>query len=115
METIDNDVRITINLTDLVNIRCDVLDLDTDDLDDYDRERIVNNLRTTLTWDTLYYMIDQTLLEEVGKGETHYGEIQPEPGREAWLNEIEKNKKQFEMVDLVAPAWTIQVPRRIQK
>jgi hypothetical protein len=28
------------------------------------------------------------------------------------LNEIEKNKKQFEMVDLVSPAWTIQVPRR---
>ena len=74
METIDNDVRITINLTDLVNIRCDVLDLDTDDLDDYDRERIVNQLRTTLTWDTLYYMIDNCLLEEVGRADTHYGE-----------------------------------------
>ena len=45
--TIDNDVKITINLTDLVNIRCDVLDLDEDDLDSCDRERIVNNLRTT--------------------------------------------------------------------
>ena len=112
METIDNDVRITINLTDLVNIRCDVLDLDTDDLDEYDRERIVNQLRTTLTWDTLYYMIDQSLLEEVGKADNHYGEIQPEPGREAYLTQIEKNKKQFEMVDLVAPAWTIKVPRR---
>ena len=114
METIDNDVRITINLTDLVNIRVNVLDLE-DELDETARETITNGLRTRLTWDTLYYMIDQTLLEEVGKGETHYGEIQPEPGREAWLNEIEKNKKQFEMVDLVAPAWTIQVPRRIQK
>ena len=106
--TIDNDVKITINLTDLVNIRCDVLDLDTDDLDDYDRERIVNQLRTTLTWDTLYYMIDQTLLEEVGQSENHYGEI----ANDAWLVEIEKNKKQFEMVDLVSPSWTIQVPRR---
>ena len=114
METIDNDVRITINLTDLVNIRVNVLDLE-DELDETARETITNGLRTRLTWDTLYYMIDQTLLEEVGKGETHYGEIQPEPGREAWLNEIEKNKKQFEMVDLVAPAWTIQVPRRIKK
>ena len=102
--TIDNDVKITINLTDLVNIRCDVLDLDEDDLDSYDRERIVNNLRTTLTWDTLYYMIDQSLLEEVGKADNHYGEIQPETGREAYLTQIEKNKKQFEMVDLVAPA-----------
>ena len=108
--TIDNDVKITINLTDLVNIRCDVLDLDEDDLDDYDRERIVNNLRTTLTWDTLYYMIDNVLLEEVGQAENHYGEI----ANDALLVQIEKNKKQIEMVDLVAPAWTIKVPRRKQ-
>ena len=106
--TIDNDVRITINLTDLVNIRCDVLDLDSDDLDSSDRERIVNQLRTTLTWDTLYYMIDNSLLEEVGQAENHYGEI----ANDAWLVEIEKNKKQFEMVDLVSTSWTIQVPRR---
>ena len=106
--TIDNDVKITINLTDLVNIRCDVLDLDEDDLDSYDRENVVNGLRTRLTWDTLYYMIDNELLEYVGKAENHYGEI----ANDAWLVEIEKNKKQFEMVDLVSPSWTIQVPRR---
>jgi hypothetical protein len=112
METIDNDVRITINLTDLVNIRADFLDLDYDDLDTCDRENIINELRTTLTWDTLYYMIDNTLLEYIGESQNHYGEIQPEPGREAWLVEMEKNKKQFEMVDLVSPSWTIKVPRR---
>ena len=106
--TIDNDVKITINLSELVDIRCDFLDLDKDDLDDYDRERIVINLRTTLTWDTLYYMIDNTLLEEVGQAENHYGEI----ANDAWLIQIEKNKKQFEMVDLVSPSWTIKVPRR---
>ena len=106
--TIDNDVKITINLSELVDIRCDFLDLDKDDLDDYDRERIVNQLRTTLTWDTLYYMIDNALLEEVGQAENHYGEI----ANDAWLIQIEKNKKQFEMVDLVSPSWTIQVPRR---
>ena len=106
--TIDNDVKITINLSELVDIRCDFLDLDKDDLDDYDRGRIVNNLRTTLTWDTLYYMIDNTLLEEVGQAENHYGEI----ANDAWLIQIEKNKKQFEMVDLVSPSWTIKVPRR---
>ena len=114
METIDNDVRITINLTDLVNIRAAVLELDYEDLDTCDRENITNELRTTLTWDTLYYMIDNSLLEYSGKANNHYGEIQPEPGREAYLNQIEKNKKQFEMVDLVSPAWTIQVPRRIK-
>ena len=110
METIDNDVRITNNLTDLVNIRVNVLDLE-DELDETARETITNGLRTRLTWDTLYYMIDNELLEYVGKADTHYGEI----ANDAWLVEIEKNKKQFEMVDLVAPAWTIQVPRRIKK
>ena len=110
--TIDTDVKITINLTDLVNIRADFLDLDYEDLDTCDRENIANELSTTLTWDNLYYMIDNSLLDYIGESQNHYGEISPEPGREAMLNEIEKNKKQFEMVDLVSPAWTIQVPRR---
>ena len=109
---IDNDVKITINLSELVSIRASVLDLDSDDLDTCDLENITNELRTTITWDTLYYMIDNALLEYIGDSQNHYGEIAPEPGREAMLNEIEKNKKQFEMVDLVSPAWTIQVPRR---
>ena len=112
---IDNDVRITINLTDLVNIRADFLDLDYEDLDTCDRENIINDLRTTLTWDNLYYMIDNALLEYIGESQNHYGEISPEPGREEYLKQIEKNKKQFEMVDLVSPSWTIQVPRRIVK
>ena len=106
---IDNDVRITINLTDLVNIRVNVLDLD-DELDESDRENITNGLRTRLTWDTLYYMIDDELLEYVGKAENHYGEI----ANDALLMQIEKNKKQFEMVDLEGGSWTIKVPRRIK-
>ena len=108
---IDNDVKITINLSELVNIRASFLELDNDDLDDYDRENVVNGLRTRLTWDSLYYMIDNELLEYVGKAENHYGEI----ANDAWLVEIEKNKKQFEMVDLVSPCWTIKVPRRKTK
>ena len=106
---IDNDVRITINLTDLVNIRINVLDLD-DELDESDRENITNGLRTRLTWDTLYYMIDNELLEYVGKAENHYGEI----ANDSLLMQIEKNKKQFEMVDLEGGSWTIKVPRRIK-
>jgi len=116
METIDNDVRITINLTDLVNIRCDVLDLDTDDLDEYDKERIVNQLRTTLTWDTLYYMIDNCLLEEVGRAENHYGETAGDEPAATFEKERKAREKyvkeNFEMVDLVSSAWTIQVPVR---
>ena len=112
--TIDNDVKITINLTDLVNISCDVLDLDEDDLDSYDRENVVNGLRTRLTWDTLYYMIDNELLEYVGKADNHYGETAgDEPAKT--FEQQRKNAAQFEMVDLVTPSWTIQVPRRKKK
>ena len=112
--TIDNDVKITINLTDLVNIRCDVLDLDEDDLDSYDRENVVNGLRTRFTWDTLYYMIDNELLEYVGKADNHYGETAgDEPAKT--FEQQRKNAAQFEMVDLVTPSWTIQVPRRKKK
>ena len=119
----DDDIKITINLNKLVDIRAKLLTQREDYsekvvkgeyLDEYDVDNIASKLRTTLTWDALYYMIDDTILEYLDIKETHYGEIQPEPGREAWLNEIEKNKKQFKMVDLVSPAWTIQVPVRKQ-
>ena len=120
----DDDIKITINLNKLVDIRAKLLTQREDYsekvvkgeyLDENDVDEIASKLRTTLTWDALYYMIDDTILEYLDIKETHYGEIQPEPGREAWLNEIEKNRKQFEMVDLVSPAWTIKVPRRIKK
>ena len=118
---IDDDVKITINLNKLVDVRARLLSQygDYSDkivkgeyLDENDVDKIASKLRTTLTWDTLYYMVDDALLEYLDLKETHYGEIHPEPGREAYLNQIEKNKKQFEMVDLVSPSWTIQVPRR---
>ena len=114
--TISNDNIITINLNELVEIRTKVLDISTAyadvKLDDDGIDEVAAHLRSTLTWDTLYGMVDQAILEHVDQWETHYGEIQPEPGREALLTEMEKNRKQFEMVDLVAPSWTIKVPRR---
>ena len=119
--SIQNDIKITINLNKLVDTRARLLTQREDYsekvvkgeyLDENDVDKIASKLRTTLTWDTLYYMVDDALLEYLDLKETHYGEIQPEPGREAYLNQIEKNKKQFEMVDLVSPSWTIQVRRR---
>ena len=122
-----DDVKITINLNELVEIRAKLLTQNIDYsqavvsgeyLDGGDIDKIATQLRETLTWDTLYHMIDGAVLDYMGltsaviEHRTHYGEIQPEPGREKMLNEIEKNKKEFEMVDLVSPAWTIQVPRR---
>ncbi len=104
-----NDIEIKINLTELVAIRASFLgeEMSTEEIDE-----IATDLKHSLTWDTTYGMVDDAILKYYDKLETHYGEIQPEPGREAYLNQIEKNKKQFEMVDLVSPSWTIQVPRR---
>ena len=122
-----DDVKITINLNELVEIRAKLLTQYEDYskavstgeyLDENDVDKIATQLRETLTWDTLYHMIDGAILDYMGlrsaitEHKTHYGEIQPEPGREAYLNQIEKNKKEFKMVDLVSPAWTIQVPMR---
>ena len=118
---IEDDIKITINLNKLVTIRAKLL-TQYDDysekvskgeyLDENDVDRIASKLRDTLTWDTLFQMVDDALLEYLDIKETHYGEIQPEPGREALLTQMEKNRKQFEMVDLVSPSWTIQVPKR---
>jgi hypothetical protein len=87
---------------------------------------IAENLRRTLTWDTLYHMVDTSILEFFENHEhpeiwdPHYGEIQPEAGREKELNQLEKEakareaaKKQFKMVKLSSPSWTIDVPVRI--
>ena len=124
MKAIYNDNSILINLNELVTIRAKILTqyedysnaISTGEyLDENDVDRIAVKLRETLTWDTLYSMVDSAIYDYMGlkdPNKPNYGEIQPEPGREAYLNEIEKNKKQFEMVDLVSPAWTIQVPVR---
>ena len=104
-KVITNDNWISINLNELVAIRASFLQ---EELDEDAVDEVASHLRRYLTWDTLYGMVDDSILDHLDKLETHYGEI----ANDAWLVEIEKNKKQFEMVDLVSPAWTIQVPRR---
>jgi hypothetical protein len=120
----DDDVKISINLNELVETRAKLLTQYEDYsnavatgeyLDENDVDRIAVELRETLTWDALYSMVDSAIFHYMGlkdPNKPNYGEIQPEPGRESYLNEIEKNKKQFEMVDLEGGSWTIQVPRR---
>ena len=109
--TIDSDVKITINISELVNIRSVFLQ---EEISLEEIEEIANDLRIRLTWDTLYAMVDDAILEYLDKSDKNYGEIQPEPGRESYLNQIEKNKKQFEIVTLSSPSWEIKVPRRIK-
>ena len=120
MSAMYNDIKIEFNLNELVAIRAGVLKLEMTE-DDIDEVAI--DARIRLTWDTMYGMIDDLILEymdEENPKKAHYGEIQPEPGREKELMRLEKEAKErkayfeknFELVDLVAPAWTIQVPRR---
>ncbi len=122
---VHTNVQITIDLNELVWARGEHL---KQEMSVNQAEFLAETLRRTLTWDTMYSMIDQAILEFFDNHEhpeiwdPHYGEIQPEPGREKELQNLEKAakerekaKKEFEMVDLVSPAWTIKVPRRIKK
>jgi hypothetical protein len=115
-----NDIEIKINLTELVSIRASFLgeEMSAEEIDE-----LATDLKHNLTWDTTYGMVDNAILEYYDKLETHYGEIQPEPGREAELVRMEKEakarekyvKENFDMVDLEGGSWTIQVPRRKTK
>ena len=112
---ISNDCVITINLNELADTRANFLGLK---LTDDQVDEVASELRYRMTFDSLFSQTDHMVYEVIDEYDPdlpHYGEIQPEPGREAYLNEIEKNKKQFEMVDLVSPSWTIKVPRRKKK
>ena len=125
MTAIYDDVKITINLNELVEIRAKLQSqygdysekiVKGEYLDGADIDRIATKLRDTLTWDTLYSMVDDAVLEYLGVKETHYGERSIETielTMEKERKEREKEfKKNFDMVKLESPSWTIQVPRR---
>ena len=112
---IDDDVKVTINLNELVEIRAKLISQydDYSDkvvkgeyLDGGDIDRIATGLRDTLTWDTLYQMVDEAVLEYLGIKETHYGETAGDEPAKTY----EKNRQQFKMVKLESPSWTIEVP-----
>ena len=123
-----DDVKISINLNELVEIRAKLISQydDYSDkvvkgeyLDGGDIDRIATGLRDTLTWDTLYSMVDDAVLDYLGMKETHYGERSIETielTMEKERKEREKEfKKNFEMVELKSSSWTIQVPKRKTK
>ena len=114
---IDDDVKITINLNKLVETRAKLLTQYGDYsreickgeyLDGNDIDRIASKLRDTLTWESLFQMIDESILEYLDIKETHYGET---AGNEPAAT-YEKNRQQFKMVKLESPSWTIDVPVR---
>jgi len=122
---INDDIKITINLNELVEARAKLQSqygdysekvVKGEYLDGADIDRIATGLRDTLTWDTLYQMVDEAVLEYLGIKHTHYGERTIETielTMEKERKEREKEfKKNFDMVKLESSSWTIDVPVR---
>ena len=122
-----DDVKITINLNELVEIRARLITeyenyakkiVKGEYLDKNDIDRIATGLRDTLTWDTLYSMVDEAVLEYLDLNEKN-----PSTTVESLDITIEKEKKErekefkknFEMVKLESSAWTLDVPMRKTK
>ena len=125
---INDDIKISINLNELVEIRAKLISQYDDYsekvckgeyLDGGDIDRIATGLRDTLTWDALYSMVDDAVLDYLGMKETHYGERSIETieiTMEKERKEREKEfKKNFDLVDLDGGSWKIQVPLRKNK
>ena len=105
---VHNRVQITIDLNELVWARGQYL---KQEMSVNQAEFLAETLRRTLTWDTLYSMVDVAVLEYLDLNETHYGET---AGNEPAAT-YEKNRQQFKMVKLESPSWTIDVPVRKKK
>ena len=124
-----DDVKITINLNELVDIRAKLLTQYEDYskavatgeyLDENDVDKIATQLRETLTWDTLYFMVDSVILEYMGLNhpdKPHYGETAGNEPAATFEKERKAREKyfkdNFEMVTLDGGSWQIEVPRRI--
>ena len=124
---INDDIKITINLNELVEIRAKLISQFEDYseqvnkgeyLDGGDIDRIATGLRDTLTWDTLYQMVDEAVLEYLGIKEKNPSitietvELTMEKERKEREKEFKKN---FDLVKLESPSWTIDVPVRKNK
>ena len=132
--SIYNDCKIVINLNQLVKDRPCGRDLEAEHVDN-----IANDLRKRMTFDSLFGQVDRAIwdyaedcnidlsddeeCQAFGFTIPQYGDIQPEPGREAELTKREaeekKRKKEFEknfdLVELDGGSWKIQVPVRKKK
>ena len=128
---INDDIKITINFNELVEARAKLLSQYEDYsnavasgeyLDGEDIDRVAVKLRETVTWDALWFMVDTAILDYMGlkdPNKAHYGERTIESldvTMEKEKKEREKEfKKNFEVVKLESPSWTIDVPVRKNK
>ena len=105
--TISRDNWISMNLNELVAARAAFL---SEEMSEGQIEDLASELRVTLTFDTMFGMIDEAIWDYLDRSDKQYGQI----ANDAWLNEMEKNKKKFKIVKLTSPSWEIDVPRRIE-
>ena len=131
MRAIYDDNSILINLNELVEIRAKLMTQYEDYskavatgefLDENDVDKIASNLRETLTWDTLYFMVDSAIYDYMGlkhPDKPHYGETAGEEPAATFEKERKARakyvKEHFEMVTLDGGSWQIEVPRRIKE
>ena len=124
MRAIYDDNSILINLNELVEVRAKLLTQYEDYskavstgefLDENDIDKIASNLRETLTWDTLYFMVDSVIYDYMGlkhPDKPNYGETAGDEPAKSFEEARKKFKKEFDMVKLESPSWTIEVPVR---
>ena len=136
--SVDKDIKVTINLNKIVEQRLtkmmgymnfgdksiDGTLISTDDID-----KIAVDARSYVDLNALHDSIDLLICNHLGIEKpsvsdmvygVHYGEIQPEPGREAYLTKLESEakkrkayfEKNFELKELEGGSWTIEVPVR---
>ena len=128
MKAFYKDNSILINLNELVEIRAKLLTQYEDFskavctgeyLDENDVDKIASNLRETLTWDTLYFMVDSAIYDYMGlkhPDKPNYGETAGDEPAATFEKERKAREKyvkeNFEMVTLDGGSWQIEVPRR---
>ena len=136
--SIDKDIKVTINLNKIVEERIIKMmgyinfgdrSINGNLISNSDIDKIAVNARSQINLSELFDSIDTLIFDHLGIPKpsinemihgVHYGEIQPEPGREAYLTKLESDakkrkayfKKNFDLVDLSGGSWTIQVPLR---
>ena len=121
-----NDCKIVIDLNKLVRTRpCGV------ELDDQHVDNIANDLRRRMTFDTLFSQVDQAIwdyaeecnidlsdseeCQSFGFQIPQYGSTAGDEPAKSFEEARRKFKKEFDMVKLESPSWTIEVPLRKKK
>tara|TARA_B100001250_G_scaffold253509_1_gene218007 strand:- start:258 stop:683 length:426 start_codon:yes stop_codon:yes gene_type:complete len=112
---VHNRVQITIDLNELVWARGEFL---KQEMSVNQAEYLAETLRRTLTWDTMYSMIDQTILEFFDCHEhpeiwdPHYGEIAGDEPAKSFEDAQKRFKRDFTMITIKNSAWELEVPIR---